>query len=164
MNQYSSSTLDATPIGLIKPFTEQLQLIVETMQKQMAEEVKILEGTEIPDYSVFRNQLDEETKNEPSEREALLKEWTNSLPDGFLKTDLTQDLTQESDILSTFAELFNQNCLSVSSNEKLTPLSMNLCKETLDVSGCETDVMNVCYDCTVPMISELTDGTLNEVK
>jgi hypothetical protein len=164
MNRYASSTLDATPIGLIKPFTDQMHLIVETMQKEMENEVKLLEGTEIPDYSIFRRELDEKTKKEPSELEAIQKEWKTFFQSGCLTTDLTQNSTEESNTLSTFAELFNQPCLLGSSDEKSSLSLMTSCEAKLEEDGSETDAMNVCCDCTVPMISELTDGILKEMK
>ena len=164
MEIFSTSTLDASPIDAVEPFTQELHSIVETMQKQLVEEVKILEGSEVPDYSMFRRELDEKTKKEPSELEAIQKEWKKYFRPGYLKTDPTQNSIQELNTSSVIVGLFNQHCPIRRPGEKCIESSMSSCEEKLENDGSEIDVTNECCDCTVPMISELTDGTLNEVK
>ena len=53
------------PLELIEEHTNYLNQIVNQMMEDMTKETRILQGTEIPDYAEFRDQLDKE--NELSE-------------------------------------------------------------------------------------------------
>jgi len=53
------------PLELIEEHTNYLNEIVTQMMEDMTRETRILEGMEIPDYAVFREELDKE--NELSE-------------------------------------------------------------------------------------------------
>ena len=142
-----------TELDAIEPFTTELTEIVDKMKEEMANEVRILEGTDIPEY-----------QNELSDGETKIDQWRSVLPNGSWTTGLTRTLTPES----------NSLFYSVRHNSPVSPTlaSAGMCSHSSTPSwgptwadcGRGIDATNECSECTVPMISELTLGTPNEEK
>lgn len=146
-----------TDLDAIEPFTTELTGIVDKMKEEMANEVRILEGTDVPEYKA-------DEQNELSDDEAKIDQWRSVLPNGSWTTGLTHTSTHES----------SNSCCFVRHNSPVSPtLSYGpTCSHSWTPSwaptwadcGRETDATNECSECTVPMISELTLGTPNEEK
>lgn len=142
-----------TDLDAIEPFTTELTGIVDKMKEELANEVKILEGTDIPEY-----------QNELSDDETKIDQWRSVLPNGSWTTGLTHTSTPAS------SSLFS----SVRHNSPVSPTlaSAGMCSHSSTPSwgptwadcGRGIDAMNESSECTVPMISELTLGTPNEEK
>jgi hypothetical protein len=146
-----------TDLDAIEPFTSELTGIVETMKENLVTETRILEGTEVPVYKPF-------TENELSEGETKEDQWTNVSPNGYLTTDRIPTSEPGSNISSSFAELFNQDCPIQRLRRKSQPQQTVFFEGTWGGDGCETDATNECSECTVPTINEPTPGTPSEVK
>lgn len=158
----------------IEPFTLELEGIVQEMQEKLVNETKILEGTELPEYAPLDlgiPKLTEEEfykkfglKNELSDVEENKEEWNNDSPSGYWTIDLTHGSTLESSISPSIAGFFNQDCPMRRSNRQWSRPSTPLCEVKLDDSGNAIDATSESSVCTVPMISEPTDGMPNEEK
>lgn len=138
----------------IEPFTNELTEVVDTMKEQLLNEKRLLEGTDVPEYN----------QNELSNLNPVEQQWKSDLPNGCSTIDRTQRLTLDSNTSSGFAELFNQNCPIPSLRRQSMNSRRSSCSGNSAVSGNETDVMNECSECTVPMTSELMPGMPNEEK
>lgn len=147
-----------TDLDAIEPFTMELTDIVDKMKEELANEVRLLEGVDIPEYQA-------EAQNELSDGEVKEDQpWRSVLPNGYWTTGLTHTSTPES----------NSLFYSVRHNSPVSPtLSYEpTCSHSLTPSwgatwvdcGPVTDAMNECSECTVPTISEPTLGTPNEEK
>ena len=146
-----------TDLDAIEPFTSELTEIVDTMKEQLATEARILEGTDAPEYKPIG-------ENELSEGETKEDQWTTDLRNGFSTIVLTPIFRGVSSNSSSTARPCSPASPTLASAETCCPRPSACCKETLDVSGCETDAMNECSECTVPTISEQMLGTPSEVK
>jgi hypothetical protein len=146
------------PVGAeldqIEPFTTELTEVVDTMKEQLLNEKRLLEGTDVPQYN----------ENELSNFNPLEQQWKSDSPNGCSTTDPTLTSTQDSNILSGFAELFNRNCPMPPLRRQSTNSLTSSCSEMSVDCGTEIDAMNECSECTVPMTSELMLGTPNEEK
>jgi hypothetical protein len=146
------------PVGAmlneIEPFTTELTQVVDTMKEELANETRILEGTDVPEYN----------QNELTPVQVSEDQWKSALQSGFLTTDPIHASTLASDTLSSFVELSSLDCPNGFSSESCMILFRNSCSAKSDVSGTETDVTNESCECTVPTISEPTDGTQSETK
>lgn len=146
-----------TDLDAIEPFTAELTEIVDKMKEELANEVRILEGTEVPEYKQL-------PQNELSDAESKECQWTNDLQNGFSTTVLTPTL---------IPGLSSSSCSVRHNSPVLDTLGSARCSCPLQTPswqgisgdcGCVTDATNECSECTVPMISELTPGTPSEVK
>ena len=146
-----------TELDAIEPFTEELTGIVDTMKEQLATEARILEGTDAPEYKPIG-------ENELSEGETKEDQWTIDLRNGFSTIVLTPIFRGVSSSSSSTARPCSPVSPTLASAGTCCPRPSACCKETLDVSGCVTDAMNECSECTVPTISEPMLGTPSEVK
>lgn len=140
----------------IEPFTQELEAIVETMKEQLANERRILEGTDIPEYTPIENELSQgETKDD---------QWTNDLRNGCWTIVR----------IPTSVDVSNTLPCSVRHNSPVSPMlasgvkcclsGTGSCVATSGDCGCVTDVTNVSSECTVPMISVPMPGTQSEEK
>jgi hypothetical protein len=149
-------------------FQEELHGIVDDMKVKLVDEKKILEGTLNPEYGKGEWEMPyiEKTisENELSQSNPTEEQWKNDSQNGSLITVRIPTSTQESNNSACIAELFNRDCPMVRFDDKSTPSSTDSCSGKLDDCGTETDAMNECSECTVPMISELTLGMPNEVR
>lgn len=141
-------------IDKIEAFTEELTEIVEKMKEDLANETRILEGTEVPEYK----------QNELSEADTKDTQWKNALQNGSWTTDLTLTCEPVSNSLSSSVEHFSPSLDTQLFSGKCPRSQGSSLKEMLVASGYETDAMNESSECTVPMISEQMLGTPNEVK
>jgi hypothetical protein len=141
-------------IDQIEPFTTELTEVVDAMKEELLNEKRLLEGTDVPEYN----------ENELSNFNPLEQQWKSDSPNGCSTTDPTLTSTQDSNILSGFAELFNRNCPMPQLRSRSTNSPTSSCSENSAASGNETDAMNESSECTVPMTSELMLGTPNEEK
>ena len=142
-----------TELDAIEPFTTELTGIVDKMKEELANETRILEGTDVPEY-----------QNELSDDEAKIDQWRSVLPNGSWTTGLTHTSTHES----------SNSCCFVRHNSPVSPTPNYgpMCSHSLSPSwgptladcGRETVATSECSECTVPMINELTLGTPNEEK
>ena len=156
----------------IDPFTAELTTIVDTMKEALAKEARILEGTEVPEYGKgdwemlhvpFASEV-AMTQNELSQSETKEDQWMTGSPNGFSRIDRTHTSTPVSSTSSSTARPNSPVSGTPDSGKKSSLPLIAFCLATSAVSGCETDAMNECSECTVPMISELTLGTPSEVK
>jgi hypothetical protein len=138
----------------IEPFTNELTEVVDKMKEELLNEKRLLEGTDVPEYK----------ENELSQSKPTEEEWKNDSLNGCSTTDPTLSSTVESNSLSSFVRLLNLPRITVDLNERYEAQSTDSCSGKLDDSGSETDAMNECSECTVPMISELMLGMPNEEK
>ena len=146
------------PIGAdleqIESFTTELTDIVDKMKEELVKETRILEGTEVPVYQ----------ENELSNSNPVEEQWKSDSQNGCSTIDPTLISTQDSSNSSCIADLFNRGCPIVRLRRQSTNSPKSSCSGNSAASGTETDAMNECSECTVPMTSELTLGTLNEAK
>ena len=144
-------------LDAIEPFTAELTDIVDKMKDELANEARILEGTDIPEYQA-------DAQNELSQGETKEGQWTTDLPSGFSTIVLTPISTRGSSSLPC----------SVRHNSPVSPTlgcAGRFCERSTgsswvmsDGCGCAIDAMNESSECTVPMISEPTPGTPSEEK
>ena len=146
------------PVGAsldeIEPFTTELTQVVDTMKEELANEKRILEGTDVPEYK----------ENELTIVKITEEQWKNALQSGSLTTDPIHTLTPVSDSLFDSAEHLNPDSPSAILPESLERLFRGLCSERSDDCGTETDAMNECSECTVPTTNEPMDGMPSEAK
>lgn len=145
----------------IQPFTQELGETIEAMKLKLVNETKLLEGMEVPqygkgDWAMIENGLSETTQKRD--------QWKSASENGCSTTDPIHILITDSNILSSFARPLNRDSPTLYSNDTYSPSSTESCSAKSDDCGKETDATNVCCECTVPTISEQTDGTQREVK
>jgi hypothetical protein len=145
-----------TDLDAIEPFTVELTEIVDKMKEELVNETKILEGTVDPVYTIDQNEL--------SGSESKEDQWKTDSPSGSWKIDRILISPEDSNISSVIAEHLNQHIPTLGLNEKCIRLRTNSCVEKSDVCGCATETTSESCECTVPMTSEQTPGTPNEVK
>jgi len=143
-----------TDLDAIEPFTTELTGIVDKMKEELANEVRILEGTEVPEYK----------QNELSEEKISEEEWRTFLHNGSLRTVRT--LTSIPDLSTSSCSVrHNSPVLDILGSASCScPLQTPSCPLIWADCGCATDAMNESSECTVPMISEPTPGTPSEAK
>ena len=147
-----------TDLDAIEPFTTELTGIVDKMKEELANETRILEGTEVPEYKADeQNGLSEgESKEDQSWRTVLLNgSWT------IVRTHTS---THESSNSSCFARHNSPVSPTLSYGAMCSHSSTPSWGPTWVDCGRGIDAMNESSECTVPMISELTLGTPNEEK
>jgi hypothetical protein len=173
MEWISSSRLDATPLDAIQPFTQNLAEIVHEMQNQLATEMRILEGTEIPAREEITIPPPEDPEavlreltgqNELSESETKECQWSNASANGCWTTDPIPGSTLESSSSACIAELFSRNCPIRQSSDLSSSPSMNCSEGKLESCGCETDATNGSCACMEQTINVPMAGTLSEEK
>lgn len=136
----------------IEPFTTELTDVVDKMKEELANEKRLLEGTDVPEYK----------ENELTIVKITEEQWRNALQSGSLTTDPIHTSTPVSGNLSDSAEPLNLDSLGDILHESYTTLFRSSCSERLDVSGTEIDATNECCECTVPTTSAPMDGTPSE--
>ena len=141
----------------IEPFTAELTGIVDKMEVELVNEKRILEGTIDPEY-------DANTENGFSDDKTTEEQWRPRLLFGSWTTDPIHISIPGSSSLSDTVNLLNLDSRMVRFVGRSSPASDDSCSEKLDDCGTETDAMNAFSECTVPMISEQTDGTQSEAK
>ena len=145
-------------------FQQELHGIVDDMKVKLVDEKKILEGTLKVEYGKGDWTMPHIHENELSQSKPIEQQWKRDSQNGCLTTDPTPISTIESNNSACFADLFNQDYPITQSDGRSILSSTDSCSERLDASGTETDVMNECSVCMVPMINEQMDGMPNEVK
>ena len=145
-------------------FQQELHGIVDDMKVKLVDEKKILEGTLNPEYGKGDWGMPhiERTENELSNSKPTEEQWKNDSQNGSLITVRIPISTTESSNSACIAELFNRDYPIVRSDAKSTPSSTNSCSGKSDDCGTEIDATNESSECTVPMISVATLGTLSE--
>jgi hypothetical protein len=138
----------------IEPFTTELTDVVDKMKEELANEKRILEGTDVPEYK----------ENELTIVKITEEQWRNDLQNGCLTTDPIHTSTPVSDSLFGFAEPSNLDSPGTILRESFAILFRDSCSERLDVCGTEIDATNESSECMVPTISEPMDGTPSEAK
>jgi hypothetical protein len=168
-----SSTLDATYIEEIEPFTKELAGIVVEMQDKLATETRILEGAE----DITREDIiipppvnPEETlailtgKNELSGGETKDSQWSSDLLSGCLTTDHIPISMFESSSSACIADLFDRSCPIRPSAARSLPARIHSYGETLEGCGCGTDATSEPCACMEQTISVPMAGTPSEEK
>lgn len=146
-----------TELDAIEPFTTELTEIVDKMKEDLANETRILEGTEVPVYVPPR-------QNELSFSEHKEDQWKSVLPSGFSTIDRTDISEPDSSTSFSSARPSSPSLVTPTFANMCTKLPNDCCKETLDSDGKEIDAMNECSECTVPTTSEPMHGTQSELK
>jgi len=143
-----------TELDAIEPFTTELTAIVDKMKEELANEVRILEGTEVPEYK--QNELSEEKLSE--------EEWRSFLPNGCSRTDHTR--TSTPGLSNSFSSVRHNSPVSgiLGSAGPSFPSLTPSCPQIWVDCGCVIDATNESSECTVPTINELTLGTPSEEK
>jgi hypothetical protein len=113
-------------------------------------------------YSCIPRGLPPKSENELSNSKPTEEQWKSDSQNGSLITVRIPISTQESNNSACIAELFNRGCPIARSDDKSTPSPISSCSGKSDDCGTETDVMNECSECTVPMINAAMLGTLSE--
>lgn len=144
-----------TDLDAIEPFTSEMTSIVDKMKEELANEKRILEGTDVPEYVPF-------IQNELSQSESKEDQWRTPLPHGSLTIGRIHTSTPESNISSSSVSPKNLDSDTPSFAEPCCPLQIGSCSETSGDCGCVTAATNECSECTVPMTSEPTPGMPNE--
>jgi hypothetical protein len=142
-----------TDLDAIEPFTCELTDIVDKMKEELANEARILEGTDIPEY-----------QNELSEEKISEEEWRTFLLNGSSRTVHTLTSIPGSSSLSSSARPNSPASPTLGCGGKSCERSTGSSWVMSDACGCATDAMNECSECTVPMISEPMPGTPSEAK
>ena len=141
----------------IEPFMTELTGIVDTMKEQLAEETRILEGLEAPEYTDL-------PQNELSRPETKDDQWTTASPNGFSRIARTLTSTPESSTFSSTARPSSPASDIPDCGGRSCLPRTDFYEAILGVSGCEIGAMNECSECTVPMISEPMPGMPSEAK
>ena len=170
-----SSSLDATYLEDIEPFTQELTGIVLEMQEKLAMETRILEGTDLPprEEIIIPPPINPEetlailtgkSKNELSGGETKEDQWNSVLLNGCSTTDHIPIFKLESNSSVCIAELFNQDCPIPPSSVRLLPVLTRSFGATLEGCGCGTDATNEPCVCMEQTISVPMVGMPNEEK
>jgi hypothetical protein len=141
----------------IEPFTTELTGIVESMKEELANEVRLLEGMDIPEYMP-------DAQNELSQSDSKDEQWSTPSLSGCWTTGRTLTSTLESNTLFSTARPNSPVSPTLGCVARCSTPQTNCCKATLDVCGCATDAMNESSECTVPTTSELMPGMPSEEK
>ena len=140
----------------IDPFTTELTDIVDKMKEELANEARILEGTDVPEYAPLENELSAgETKED---------QWTTDLRNGCLTI---VRIPTCGDVSSNLLSSARPNSPASPTNlfgQKSSPPQDVSSQEMLGDCGSVIDATNASSECTVPMISELTLGTQSAEK
>jgi hypothetical protein len=146
-----------TDLDAIEPFTAELTGIVDKMKEELANEVRILEGTDVPEYKP-------EGQNELSGDETKEDQWRTVLLNGSSTIGRT---------LTSIPGSSSSSC-SVRHNSPVSPTlgcDAKFCEQSTpcfwvisDGCGCGTAAMNESSECTVPTTNEPTPGTPSEAK
>ena len=145
-----------TDLDAIEPFTSELTGIVDTMQEELAKEVRILEGVDAPEYTPLENEhLEGETKE---------YQWSNASASGCWTTDPTHGCTPELSSSVSIAEACSPIFPTEQSREPRWLQSMSCSEGKLESCGCGTDVTNGHCACMEQTISVPMAGTLSEEK
>ncbi len=145
-----------TDLDAIDPFTSELTGIVDTMQEELAKEVRILEGVDVPDYVPLENEhLESETKED---------QWSNASANGCWTTDPIPASTPESSNSACIAEASNPIFRMGQSNEPQSMPSMSCSEAKLESCGCGTDTTSGHCACMEQTISVPMAGTPSEEK
>ena len=148
------------PLDEIEPHTQDVQRAIEEMYAKLPTETRILEGMTIEPYTSQLVTLE----NELSHPKLTDQQWKNALQSGCSTTDPIHTSEPVSSTSSSSAEHFSPSSDTLLFSGKC-PRSQRRSSEAMSVdSGRETDAMNECSECTVPMTSELTPGMPNEAK
>jgi hypothetical protein len=139
----------------IEPFTLELTGIVDTMKEQLAEETRILEGLDAPEYTPL-------PQNELSQSESKDEQWSTPSLSGCWTIGRTLASTLESNTLCCTARPNSPVSPTVACVKCSCPSSTPSWQGTLEDCGCATAAMNVSSECTVPTTSELMPGTPSE--
>lgn len=147
-----------TELDAIEPFTTELTGIVDKMKEELANEVRLLEGVDIPEYQA-------DAQNELSDGEVKEDQpWRSVLPNGSWTTGLTHTSTPESNSLFYSVRHNSPVSPTLSYGPTCSHSSTPSWGATWADCGSVTDATNECSECMVPTISELTLGTPNEEK
>jgi hypothetical protein len=146
-----------TDLDAIEPFTTELTGIVDTMKEALANETRLLEGTEVPEYTPL-------TQNELSDSETKEEQWTNGLRNGSSTIVPIHISTPVSSTSSSTARPSSPVSDTHDSERRSLLPQIAFSLATSAVSGYGIDATNECSECTVPMISEPTPGTQSEAK
>ena len=148
------------PLDEIEPHTQEVQRAIEEMYAKLPTETRILEGMTIEPYTSQLVTLE----NELSHPRLTDQQWKNALQSGCSTTDPTPTFEPASSSSPSSAVHFNPSSDTLLFSAKC-PRSQRRSSRAMSVdSGCETDAMNECSECTVPMTSEPMPGTPNEAK
>jgi hypothetical protein len=137
-----------TDLAAIEPFTAELTSIVDLMKEELANEARLLEGTDVPEYN----------QNELSQPETKRGQWTTDLQTGFLTIVPTPISPPESNTLSSTARPNSPVSPLELFDARFSPSSTGSCSGKEADCGCVIDATNECSVCTVPTTSELTRG------
>jgi len=161
-----------TDLDAIEPFTTELTGIVDKMKEELANEGRILEGTDVPEYGEgdwAPLQVPEMTskvalQNELSRSESKEDQWKSSSLFGLSITAHTPTSIPGLSTSSCSARHNSPVSDILGSARCSCPLQTPSWQGTWGDCGCATDAMNESSECTVPTISEPTPGTPSEAK
>lgn len=168
-------------------FQQELHGIVDEMKVKLVDEKKILEGTLNPEYgkgdwvvpqiantpethNEMYDLFEKDTcarsarKNELSNSNPVEEQWKSDSQNGSSITGPIPTSTHDSSSSSFIVEPSSLTFPTVTLRRQSTNSLSDSCSGKLDDSGTETDAMNESSECTVPMISVQTLGTLNEAR
>lgn len=136
----------------IEPFTAELTDIVDKMKEELANETRLLEGTEVPEYTPLENELSGgETKED--------QQWTTDLRNGFSTIVRIPTCANDSSTLPCSVRPNSPVSPTPDSGVRSCPLGTGSCLEMSGTCGCVTDLTNESSACTVPMTNVPTPGT-----
>lgn len=144
----------------IEPHTRDMQEAIEEMNRQLPNEVRILEGTHIETYAQVRTALE----NELSQPKLTEEQWKSALQSGSSTTGPTPISTSVSSNSPSFVDPSTKVIVLATTSDLHESSPTSSCSENSAASGIATDAMNECSECTVPMTSELMLGTPSEAK
>lgn len=143
-----------TPLVEIEPFTTELTGIVDTMKEQLATEVRILEGTSVPEYK----------ENELSIPKLTEEQWRTHLHSGSSTTDPTPTSTLASSSSSCFVEASSLGLDTQPCVERSFSMPTTCCEGKSGDCGSATDASNESCACMVQTINVPMAGTPSEEK
>lgn len=143
-----------TPLAEIEPFTQELTGIVDTMKEQLATEVRLLEGTRVPEYK----------ENELSIPQLTEEQWRTHLHGGSSTTDPTPTSTLASSSSSSTVEALNPVSDTLPCVERSFSMPTPCCEGKSGDCGCATDASNECCACMVQTINVPMAGMPSEEK
>ena len=146
-----------TDLDAIEPFTAELTEMVDKMKEELANEARILEGVDAPEYKP-------EGQNELSEEKLSEEEWRTFLLNGSSRTVRTLTSIPGSSSSSCSVRHNSPVLGTADCDGKFCERSIPSSWVMSDGCGCATAAMNESSECTVPTISEPTPGTPNEEK
>jgi len=141
----------------IESFTSELTVIVDKMKEDLTKETRLFEGTQTPKYETL-------LQNELSHLKEVEQQWKTGSKNGSWTQDLTDISEPVSSTSSCSAEHSNPNLVTPSFGNMCLQLPTDCSMESSGNCGSETDAMNECSECTVPMTSELMHGMPSELR